>query len=88
MSTLLRPSYNSSPSISNDIGKAFTASPLNLVNYLYEALYARDEIADLKNITPDIDKTPCSVLAGSFRSYNYDYARSMMTVYVLSSVNP
>lgn len=75
--------------MSDDVRRAIQTKPLNLVHYVLEkTCESVDQVADLYSPLRDSDEAHYAVLGKSFHKYNYDYARSMLTVYRSFTVNP
>lgn len=61
-------------SMSDDVGEAVPAVPLNLDNCPREDIYAMvEQIVDPGNHLRDINEAHCQALKKSFRSYKYNY---------------
>lgn len=76
-------------SSSDDIGMAVQINTSSLDRYLHEEIYASaNQIVDENDRLRDIDKANYDAFAKSFSDFSYDYARTIMTVYHSSTVNP
>lgn len=88
VSTSGRESSENRPSIFDYIRRAVQVDSLNFGHCRHEKSYARvNHIADRNSTLRDIGEAHYTVLVESFHNYNYDFVRSMMMVYLSSTVN-
>lgn len=77
------------PSMSHEIGKAVPVHLLCLDHYPHEEMFPKTiEIADPRSPLHNNDAAHCRALVESFRSYGFDCARGMISVYSLFTINP
>lgn len=75
--------------MSGVVKSAVYIHPMNLDHYQHYGIYAKlNQIPGVNNTLHDIDEAHYGTLDRSPRKHNYDYARSTIIMYFLSTFNP